>query len=178
MCSTRKDDQSNVLRKNSKRIIFFFCIKTLTRVFVWVQNSSEVKPLHDTDYRCYLLYVYLHFKHFVCIGLQPNTNCYANVIIIIRILAPLRAIMCLRFLITCLPGLLTHSCKAFCNLLTWSGFDAMPTKAIISRNSSSPASQSCCKSSPPVYLSVHNILLVRNKKQKTLYGCTTRYYEI
>lgn len=48
-----------------------------------------------------------------------------------------------------LPGLATHSWSAFCSRLTWSGLLAMPTNAIISRNSSSPASQSCWTSSPP-----------------------------
>lgn len=46
-------------------------------------------------------------------------------------------------------GLLTHSCKAFCRRRTWSGLEAMPTRAMISRNSSSPASHSCWTSSPP-----------------------------
>lgn len=47
-------------------------------------------------------------------------------------------------------GVLTHSASAFWNRRTCNGLDAIPTKAIISRNSSSPASQSCCTSSPPV----------------------------
>ena len=47
------------------------------------------------------------------------------------------------------PGFCTHSCKAFWSLLTWRGLLAIPTKAMISRNSSSPASHSCCTSSPP-----------------------------
>lgn len=47
------------------------------------------------------------------------------------------------------PGLLTHSWSAFCRRRTWSGLDAMPTSAMISRNSSSPASHSCWTSSPP-----------------------------
>lgn len=46
-------------------------------------------------------------------------------------------------------GLLTHSANAFWNRRTCNGFDAIPTSAIISRNSSSPASQSCWTSSPP-----------------------------
>lgn len=50
---------------------------------------------------------------------------------------------------TCIPGLETHSCNAFCNLRTWRGLDAIPTKAMISRNSSSPASHNCWTSSPP-----------------------------
>lgn len=48
-----------------------------------------------------------------------------------------------------LPGLFTHSCNAFCSLLTCSGLLAIPTKAIISKNSSSPASHNCWTSSPP-----------------------------
>lgn len=46
-------------------------------------------------------------------------------------------------------GLLTHSWRAFWRRLTWRGLEAMPTRAIISKNSSSPASHSCCTSSPP-----------------------------
>lgn len=46
-------------------------------------------------------------------------------------------------------GLIAHSCNDFCKRLTCNGFEAIPTKAIISKNSSSPASQSCCTSSPP-----------------------------
>lgn len=46
-------------------------------------------------------------------------------------------------------GLLTHSWRAFWRRLTWRGLEAMPTRAMISRNSSSPASQSCWTSSPP-----------------------------
>lgn len=46
-------------------------------------------------------------------------------------------------------GLLTHSASAFWNRRTCNGFVAIPTNAIISRNSSSPASHSCCTSSPP-----------------------------
>lgn len=41
------------------------------------------------------------------------------------------------------PGFITHSCKDFCKRRTCNGFDAIPTNAIISRNSSSPASHSC-----------------------------------
>lgn len=48
------------------------------------------------------------------------------------------------------PGLITHSCRDFWSRLTCRGFEAMPTSAIISRNSSSPASQSCWTSSPPI----------------------------
>lgn len=40
-------------------------------------------------------------------------------------------------------GLLTHSWRAFWRRLTWSGLEAMPTSAMISKNSSSPASHSC-----------------------------------
>jgi len=42
-----------------------------------------------------------------------------------------------------------HSSRAFCSLLTWSGLLAIPTSAIISKNSSSPASHSWLTSSPP-----------------------------
>ena len=48
-----------------------------------------------------------------------------------------------------LPGFCTHSCNAFWSLLTWRGLLAIPTKAMISKNSASPASQSWCTSSPP-----------------------------
>lgn len=48
-------------------------------------------------------------------------------------------------------GLLTHSASAFWNRRTCNGFVAIPTNAIISRNSSSPASHSCCTSSPPSF---------------------------
>lgn len=46
-------------------------------------------------------------------------------------------------------GFVIHSWSAFWSLRTCKGFEAIPTKAMISRNSSSPASQSCCTSSPP-----------------------------
>ena len=42
------------------------------------------------------------------------------------------------------PGLDAHSRSAFCRRRTCSGLVAMPTSAMISRNSSSPASHSCC----------------------------------
>ena len=42
-----------------------------------------------------------------------------------------------------LPGFWTHSWRAFWSLRTWRGLLAIPTRAIISRNSSSPASHSC-----------------------------------
>ena len=48
-----------------------------------------------------------------------------------------------------LPGFVTHSWRAFWSLRTWRGFEAMPTNAMISRNSSSPASHSWWTSSPP-----------------------------
>ena len=47
------------------------------------------------------------------------------------------------------PGFTAHSCRAFCKRLTCIGFEAIPTKSIISRNSASPASHNCCTSSPP-----------------------------
>ena len=48
-----------------------------------------------------------------------------------------------------LPGFWTHSCRAFCNLRTCIGLEAMPTRSMISRNSASPASHNCCTSSAP-----------------------------
>lgn len=48
-----------------------------------------------------------------------------------------------------IPGLVTHSCRAFWSRRTCRGLLAIPTRAMISRNSSSPASQSCWTSSPP-----------------------------
>ncbi|KAH9412558.1 hypothetical protein DERP_006520 [Dermatophagoides pteronyssinus] len=42
-----------------------------------------------------------------------------------------------------------HSCNDFCKRLTCNGLAAIPTNAIISKNSSSPASYNCCTSSPP-----------------------------
>ena len=48
-----------------------------------------------------------------------------------------------------LPGFWTNSWSAFCSRRTWRGLLAIPTNAMISRNSSSPASHSCCTSSPP-----------------------------
>ena len=47
------------------------------------------------------------------------------------------------------PGFWTHSWSAFWSLRTWRGLLAMSTSIMISRNSSSPASHSCCTSSPP-----------------------------
>lgn len=52
-------------------------------------------------------------------------------------------------------GLLAHSCSAFWSRLTCSGLEAMPTSAMISRNSSSPASHSCWTSSPPVIINTY-----------------------
>lgn len=49
-------------------------------------------------------------------------------------------------------GLVTQSRRAFWSLRTWRGLVAIPTRAMISRNSSSPASQSCCTSSPPCWM--------------------------
>lgn len=49
-------------------------------------------------------------------------------------------------------GLLTHSARDFWNRRTCNGLVAMPTSAIISRNSSSPASHNCWTSSPPACL--------------------------
>ncbi len=51
-----------------------------------------------------------------------------------------------------MEGLVTQSRKAFWSLRTWRGLVAIPTRAMISRNSSSPASQSCCTSSPPCWM--------------------------
>lgn len=52
-------------------------------------------------------------------------------------------------------GLLTHSAKDFWKRRTCNGFDAIPTKAIISKNSSSPASHNCWTSSPPEKIKIY-----------------------
>lgn len=52
------------------------------------------------------------------------------------------------------PGLEAHSRRAFWRRRTCRGLVAMPTSAMISRNSSSPASHSCCTSSPPCWMKV------------------------
>lgn len=54
-----------------------------------------------------------------------------------------------RNLVILWPGLVSHSWRDFWRRRTCKGLDAMPTSAIISRNSSSPASHSCWTSSPP-----------------------------
>ena len=74
-----------------------------------------------------------------------------------------------------LPGFCTHSCNAFWSLLTWRGLLAIPTKAMISKNSASPASQSWCTSSPPNNLlelwkvSKHNHAIEDNWRFYNLY---------
>lgn len=74
-------------------------------------------------------------------------------------------------------GLVTHSCRTFCSRRTCNGFDAMPTSAMISRNSSSPASHSCWTSSPPEMVLVSLLYCdidVKRKSYPSPEGCHSR----
>ena len=69
------------------------------------------------------------------------------------------------------PGFWTHSWSAFWSLRTCRGLLAMSTSIMISRNSSSPASHSCCTSSPPENCKMS---IFQQKNIKTRRKCQVR----